>query len=62
VAAAIAEMSGDSRDPRDVAHALIRGGLCHLRATLCDAHVIEELVFVREWIAGRIVKTREEMN
>ena len=58
VDAAVKRLRVMCSDQRDVAHALIRSGLAHLRATLCDEHVIEELEYVRDWIVERIEITR----
>jgi hypothetical protein len=62
VAAVIARMSVDGRDQRDIAHALISGGLCHLAAKLCDLHLIEELEFVQGWIGERLAELRDGLK
>lgn len=59
---AIAEMQAEGRAVDAIAHTLICSGLCHMRGNMCDAHVVEELEFVRGWIVKRIAEVRAGMN
>jgi hypothetical protein len=58
---AINAMQRTDSDAADIGHALCCKGLAHLRGNICSACLIDELLFVRNFIDATLSESRAEV-